>query len=50
MLALLKSVRDEFAAVPVAAPFLADWPEVAISRVLEPVQLPVCRWLAGDGG
>ncbi|MEO8243916.1 MAG: dimethylsulfonioproprionate lyase family protein [bacterium] len=47
MKALLAAVRAAFAAVPQAAPFLADWSESGVSRVLEPVQLPVCRWLEG---
>ena len=44
---MLQAVREAFATVPEAKPFLAEWPEVAMSRVLEPVQLPVCRWLCG---
>ena len=47
MRALLEAVRAAFAAVPEAAPFLAEWPDGRVKRALEPVQLPVCRWLAG---
>lgn len=43
---LLAAVKAAFAPVPEAAPFLADWPEAVVTRVLEPVHLPVCRWLA----
>lgn len=47
MRALLEAVRAAFAAVPEAAPFLAEWPDGRVKRALEPVQLPVCRWLEG---
>ena len=52
MIALLDAVRTAFSAVPAAVPFLAEWPEAKVSRVPEPVQLPVCRCLAsmGDAG
>lgn len=52
MQALLAAVRGAFAGVAVAAPFLAEWPEAGVTRILEPVTLPVCRWLAAmpDGG
>ena len=45
MMSLMDAVRTAFSAVTEAAPFLAEWPQVAVSRVLEPVHLPVCRWL-----
>lgn len=45
MIALLDAVRAAFSVVPEAAAFLADWPEAKVARLLEPVQLPVCRWL-----
>lgn len=44
---LLEAVWAAFAPVPEAAPFLAEWPEVVVSRQAEPGQLPVCRWLEG---
>ena len=45
MIALLDAVRTAFSAVPAAVPFLAEWPDAKVSRVLAPEQLPVCRWL-----
>lgn len=50
MRALLAAVRGAFAGVPEAAPFLADWPAEVVSRRVEPVQLPVCRWLGSMAG
>lgn len=47
---LLALVRAAFEGVAEAAPFLADWPEAVVSRVVEPRPLPVCRWLAGMAG
>jgi mannose-6-phosphate isomerase-like protein (cupin superfamily) len=32
-------------ALPAAAPFLPDWPRLAIVRATQPRRLPVCRWL-----
>ena len=49
MRALLEAVREAFVAVPEAAAFLADWPDGREVREVKPVQLPVCRWLAGMG-
>ena len=46
---LLQAVRRAFAPVPEAAPFLADWPDTAERRVLQPSALPVCQWLDGMG-
>ncbi len=42
---VLAAVRQAFEDVPGAGPFLVDWPEPEVVRRLEPVQLPVCRWL-----
>ena len=47
---LLVAVRAAFDPVPEARPFLADWPEAVVTRALEPVALPVCRWLDMMGG
>jgi mannose-6-phosphate isomerase-like protein (cupin superfamily) len=46
---LLDAVRAAFGGMPVAGPFLAEWPNAEVSRVREPAQLPVCRWLEGMG-
>ena len=32
-------------ALPSAAPFLADWSDLAVARATQPRRLPVCRWL-----
>lgn len=32
-------------ALPAAAPFLLDWPRLAVVRATQPGRLPVCRWL-----
>ena len=32
-------------ALPSAAPFLLDWPGLAVTRATQPRRLPVCRWL-----
>lgn len=50
--AVLAAVKQAFAKVPQAAPFLADWPEPGILRATPADQLPVCQWLKrmdGDG-
>ena len=47
MRALMGAVREAFGGVPGAEPFLAEWPEGGETRSVEPVQLPVCQWLAG---
>lgn len=44
---LLHAVRAAFAAVPQAAPFLADWPDTTERRVLAPQDLPVTAHLPG---
>ena len=50
--AVLTGVKQAFAGVPQAAPFLQDWPQHGVTRTPEPVQLPVCRWLdqMGEAG
>lgn len=43
--ALARRVRDWLAERPAAAPFLVDFPQIAITRVTTPRRLPVCDWL-----
>jgi mannose-6-phosphate isomerase-like protein (cupin superfamily) len=43
--ALARAVRRGLTALPEAAPFLADWPDLAVVRATRPRDLPVCRWL-----
>lgn len=50
MRALLAAVRGVFERVAEAQPFLAEWPQGDEQRPIEPVQLPVCRWLDGMSG
>jgi uncharacterized RmlC-like cupin family protein len=45
--ALTRSVRDWLAKRLAAAPFLADFPQIAVTRLTAPRRLPVCDWLAG---
>lgn len=47
---LAAGIRAAVEGVPEAAAFLGDWPEGAARRGQVPVQLPVCRWLAGMAG
>ena len=38
-------MQFQLSALPSAAPFLPDWPGLAVTRVTQPRRLPVCRWL-----
>jgi hypothetical protein len=43
---LSRQVRILLEPLPVAAPFLDDWPELKATRVVQSHRLPVCAWLA----
>lgn len=43
--AVVAAVRQAFSEVPQAGPFLDHWPDTGTTRDIEPLQLPVCRWL-----